>query len=158
MANIGSMLREEITRLARRAARGQIDVLKKTSAQQRRHIAALRRDIAQLTRQIIVLGRRGGSVSIAQGSDAPAGRKVRFVAKGLRSQRERLGLSQAEFGKLVGVSAQSIYQWERGATRPRVAQLNTLASLRSIGKKEARARLVTTSSGGAAKRRRRTKR
>jgi len=155
MPNLGSVLREEITRLARRAARGQIDLLKKTSAQQRRHIAALRRDITQLTRQLVALGRRATG-SVAQGTPAPAGRRVRFVAKGLRSQRERLGLSQAEFGKLVGVSAQSIYQWERGATRPRATQLNTLASLRSIGKKEARARL--SASSGASKRRKRTKR
>ena len=61
---------------------------------------------------------------------------MRFVAKGLRSQRSRLALSASEFGKLVGVSAQSVYNWERGTTRPREQQIAKLASLRGLGKRE----------------------
>jgi hypothetical protein len=39
--------------------------------------------------------------------------KVRFVADGLKSQRSRLGLSAADYGRLVGVSAQSVYNWNK---------------------------------------------
>jgi DNA-binding transcriptional regulator YiaG len=72
---------------------------------------------------------------------SPSASKVRFVPKGLRAQRSRLGLSAADYGKLVGVSAQSIYNWEQGHAKPRAEQLATLAALRSIGKRDARARL-----------------
>jgi predicted transcriptional regulator len=72
---------------------------------------------------------------------ARAGKKVRFVAKGLRSQRVRLGLSASDVGTLVGVSAQSIYNWESGDTRPRDEQIARLAVLRGLGKREVQARL-----------------
>jgi DNA-binding transcriptional regulator YiaG len=66
---------------------------------------------------------------------------VRFTATGLRSQRKRLGLSATDYAQLVGVSAQSIYNWEREITRPRKEQIAILAALRGMGKKEAQARL-----------------
>jgi transcriptional regulator with XRE-family HTH domain len=56
---------------------------------------------------------------------------VRFTAKGLRSQRQRLGLSAADYGKLVGVTGQTIYSWEHGIARPRKGQLPRIASLRT---------------------------
>jgi transcriptional regulator with XRE-family HTH domain len=59
----------------------------------------------------------------------------------MRSQRERLGLSQADFGNLLGVSAQSVYNWEHGETRPRDEQIAKIAALRAVGKREAGARL-----------------
>ena len=55
--------------------------------------------------------------------------------------RERLGLSADDFGKLLGVSAQSIYNWEHENARPRAEQLANVAALRGIGKREAKARL-----------------
>jgi len=74
---------------------------------------------------------------------------MRFSAKGLQSQRSRLGLSASEFGKLLGVSAQTIYNWWHEAARPRGEQLGKLAGLRGIGKREAAARLehLASSSG-----------
>ena len=135
MPNIGAMLKQEITRLARREVRVQVQATKKASTQYRRHIAALRRQVTALERQLALLKRRGTTSAPAATSDAP--QKVRFVAKGLKSQRARLGLSAAEFGRLVGVSAQSIYNWEQGHATPRAGQLAVLAARRGIGKREA---------------------
>jgi DNA-binding transcriptional regulator YiaG len=141
MPNIGAMLKQEIARLSRREIRGQVEATKKASAQYRRHIAALRRQVAALERQVALLSRRVANGSAAAPSAAEARTKFRFVAKGLRSQRARLGLSAGEFAKLVGVSAQSIYNWEQGHASPRPAQVEAIARLRSIGKREARSRL-----------------
>ena len=55
-----------------------------------------------------------------------------FLAKGLRAQRSRIGLSQTDFGKLLGVSAQSIYSWESEKARPRADQIAKLVALRSL--------------------------
>lgn len=79
--------------------------------------------------------------------------RLRFVAKGLRSQRERLGLSAAQFSKLVGVSEQSIYNWERGVTRPRSEQLGVLATLRTVRKREAKVRLEQLANQASKRRR-----
>ena len=140
MPNIGAVLREEISRLSRRESRSQVDTTKKATAQHRRDIAVLKRQVAQLQRQVALLSRKvlGAPPAVSSG---PTAKRVRFVAKGLRSQRNRLGLSQTDLGTLLGVSAQSIYNWESESARPRNEQLAKLAALRGIGKREAGERL-----------------
>jgi DNA-binding transcriptional regulator YiaG len=139
MPNIGSVLKAEITRLSRKEVRSELEATKKASAQHRRYIAELRRQVSRLERQMQALQKRPKASSAPT---PPASLKpVRFVAKGLRSNRERLGLSAGDYGKLIGVSAQSIYNWEREAAAPREAQKVKLAWLRGMGSKEARARL-----------------
>jgi len=138
MPNIGTVLREEISRLALRASRGQINPTRKSTAQHRRAIALLKRQGASLERQVTALTRKvSGNADRPAPADASA-KRVRFVAKGLRAQRKRLGLSAADFGKLVGVSPQSIYNWEQESTRPRDEQITKLVALRALGKREAR--------------------
>lgn len=140
MPNIGSVLREEIARVSRRALSSEVDATKKASAQHRRHIAALKRQVIELQRQVSGLERTMRTLSRAAPAEAQ-GKRLRFVAKGLRSHRERLGISAADLGRLLGVSAQSVYNWEREAARPRAEQLAALAALRSAGRREVRARL-----------------
>ncbi len=68
-------------------------------------------------------------------------RRSRFSAKGLKASREKLGLSADNYGKLVGVSGLSIYNWEQGKARPRESSIAALMSIRGIGKREAARRL-----------------
>jgi DNA-binding transcriptional regulator YiaG len=154
MPNIGSLLKEEITRLARKETRSQVEALRKASGQYRRDIAELKRQLAQLGRDTARMQR----TAVGRPASTPSGVEAsnfRFTAKGLPSQRKRLGLSAAEYAKLVGVSQQSIYNWESGATRPRPAQIAILASLRALGKREARARLDALDTGTSTSRRKR---
>ena len=65
---------------------------------------------------------------------------MRYSGKGVRAQRERFGMSARDFGMLLGVSSQAIYNWEQGIARPRPALLEKLAALRALGKREALAR------------------
>src|SRR5258706_7308421 len=139
MPNIGTVLREEISRLSRRESRSQVNAPKKATAQHRGDIAALKRQVVQLQRQVTLLSRK--VLGAPPASSGPAAKRVRFAAKGLRSQRNRLGLSQADLGTLLGVSAQSIYNWESESAHPRDEQLAKLAALRGIGKREAGERL-----------------
>jgi DNA-binding transcriptional regulator YiaG len=139
MPNIRAVLKQEIARLSRREIRSEVQATRKASAQYRRHIAALRRQVAALERQVAILSRRVRSAPTD--SAAQARTKFRFVAKGLRSQRARLGLSAEDYAKLLGVSAQSVYNWERGQATPRPAQVAAIARLRGIGKREALSRL-----------------
>ncbi|HEX7328647.1 MAG TPA: helix-turn-helix transcriptional regulator [Casimicrobiaceae bacterium] len=144
MPNVGSVLREEITRLSRREIRRQTQHTKKLTAEHRHHIAALNRKLVELERTLTKLVRHAASqTSAAAGTSGHGteGPKLRFVAKGLRSHRDRLGLSASDFGKLVGVSANSVYAWESGTTTPRREQLAKIAALRTMGKREAMKRL-----------------
>ncbi len=59
----------------------------------------------------------------------------------MKAQRKRLKLSAEDYGRLVGVSGQTIYHWEQGKTRPQEAQLVALAAVRGLGKREALVKL-----------------
>ena len=122
-----------------------MDPTKKATAAHRRDIALLKRQLVLLERQVKALMRYAPSASSAPQPSAP-GVKVRFVAKGLRSHRDRLGLSAEGLGKLLGVSAQSVYNWESGKARPRQDQIAKLSQLRKVGKRQVTAFLAQRAS------------
>ncbi|WP_386082454.1 XRE family transcriptional regulator [Vreelandella sp. F11] len=45
----------------------------------------------------------------------------------LKMARERRGLTQTQLGEMLGVSAQSVQQWESGGTMPRHKRIDSLA-------------------------------
>ncbi|MEI6319085.1 MAG: helix-turn-helix transcriptional regulator [Pseudomonadota bacterium] len=144
MANLTSLLRDEITRLARRQINAEIVPLKKRWAQQRRVIASLKEECSALRRELTQLSKHAAVASPAAGP-RPAqegGTRRRFRADGLRSFRVRLGLTVREVALLLGVSEQTIYNWETASTRPQPAMLDTIAELRALGKRQVKARLL----------------
>lgn len=146
MSDIQKVLREEISRLARKEVKSEIEGLKKASAQQRSTIAELRRHIEGLERQVKQLTKRAAKeapVPAAEQSSAADGEPPRrFSAGRLAAHRTKLGLSAAAYGKLAGVSGQTIYNWEQGAARPRPAQLQALVAVRGMRRSEADAVLA----------------
>ncbi len=140
MANIASLLKEEITRLARKEIRGEIEGLRKASTHYRAEIAALKRRIAALEQQVSRLGKAAPKAAELE-AEPEGGARVRFVAKGFKSLRQRLGLTASAMGALLGVSTQTIYGWEAGNARPRRQQLERIAVLRGMGKREVAAML-----------------
>jgi len=64
-----------------------------------------------------------------------------FSPRGVKANREKLGLSAAEYGQLVGVHAMTIYNWEHGRSKPRKEQLASLVAVRKLGRREALRRL-----------------
>ena len=143
MPNVAAVIRAEISRVARKQVREEVASLKKAAAGQRALIAALNRRIQELERGMARLSRASVRASKPEQdletAEAPA---RRFRAGGLASHRKRLGLSAADFGKLVGVSGQTIYKWETGEVRPRPRQLEAIAAVRSMGRRAALARLA----------------
>jgi DNA-binding transcriptional regulator YiaG len=45
-------------------------------------------------------------------------------------------------GKLLGVSAQSVYHWETGKSKPRKSQLLAISAVRKMGKRDVTAKLA----------------
>ena len=140
MPNLAAVLKEEIRRLARKELRQEVEPTRKLVAQQRRDIADLKRQVQDQARTISFLQRREKHRLEEKPAEELA-TNARFSPKRLRSHRERLGLSAADYAKLVGVSSQSIYLWEQGKARPRAQQLAALVAVRGIGKREAQKRL-----------------
>jgi len=139
MPNIAQVLKEEMARVSRREIKKATATLHRSSAIYRREIAALKRHNAELEREVKALSRERAKSSVS--TPASAKSSHRFSATGLRTLRHRLGLSAAQLGSLVGVSEQSIYNWETKVATPRSAYLPAIVRLRGMGRREA-ARLL----------------
>ncbi len=141
MAKLATVLRNEIQRLAKKEARAETTLLKKQSAQYRHDVAELKRTVQQLRRQVAFLEkrekRRLEKVPAADGP--PAG--SRFSVRSLKAQRRKTGLSQADYGSLLGVSTLTMNNWENGKTKPGPKHLARIVAIRGIGKREAQRRL-----------------
>jgi DNA-binding transcriptional regulator YiaG len=140
MPNIASMLKQEIARVARREVRRETAAFKKASATYRSEIAALKRRAAELERQLRAAA-KGTPAATRAANDESIPEGIRFSAKGLAGHRKRLGLSANDLGLLLGVSTQTIYNWESGKARPHRKFLPTLVALRTVGKRETLAHL-----------------
>lgn len=140
MPNINAAINEQIRRLARREITANTKTIKKATAHYRRDIAALKRQVAQLVKLVGILQK---ALPQQPTLTAPTEiiEKVRLRIDGLKAHRARLGLSAAEYGKLMGVSGQTIYHWEMGKSKPRRSQLPAIVAVRGIGKREAMQRL-----------------
>jgi DNA-binding transcriptional regulator YiaG len=140
MSTFANQLKSEISRLAKKEVRAEIQVLKKASTQYRSEIAALKKRVvaleAQLKRQA-----KGRALVVAKESEDDDGKGLRFRVGGFAALRKKLGLSAADMAKLLGVSAQSVYHWETGKSKPRTSQLQAIAVVRKMGKKAVAAKL-----------------
>ena len=147
MPNIAAILKNEISRVARKEVRGETSALKRAVSTYRSEIAALKRRTHALEQQLRHLNKVSAKHAPPAASDESPDTR-RFSAKGLASLRRRLGLSASDCGLLVGASPQSIYNWEDGKVRPRAKHLPAIAALRALGKREAAARLDSLRDGG----------
>ncbi|WP_431509925.1 helix-turn-helix domain-containing protein [Variovorax sp. DAIF25] len=145
MPNIASILKAEISRVARKEVRAEIETLKKASVAHRASIAELRRQVNALETELRRFSKAATRpATLPDSANEPAeGTKRRFSATRLAAQRSKLGLSATHYGQLVGVSGQTIYHWEQGKARPRAAQLESLARVRGFGAREVALRLST---------------
>ena len=162
MATLANVLKEEISRLARKEVRQQTVDTAKSAARCERDIAELKRQIHTLQQKLsathtqdapkqpagkkapskkTAAKRQNGKTADAQPAFPKQPARTRFSAEGLEANRKRLGLSADNYGRLIGVSGLSVYNWEQGKARPRESNIAALMTIRGIGKREAAKRL-----------------
>ncbi|MDM0117978.1 helix-turn-helix transcriptional regulator [Variovorax sp. J22R133] len=133
MPNIASILKAEIVRVARKEVRSEMVAVKKANAQYRALIAALRREVEALRKELRRAAKpepRERPATAQRSGDTVIAR--RFSASRLAAHRSKLGLSAALYGKLVGLSGQTIYNWEQGRSRPNANQIQQLAVVKEL--------------------------
>ncbi|MDD2240112.1 MAG: helix-turn-helix domain-containing protein [Kiritimatiellae bacterium] len=122
MSNVMKELKAEIARVSRRQITKELAPIKRINAAHRSWIADLRRQLTQVQKQLAQLNKAvpATDLPVAAPADAAAA-PIRFwiTGKGVRNLRQRLGLTQAQFGKLAGVSGQTIVNWE--ATKGKIS-------------------------------------
>ena len=140
MTTFAQQLKNEVARISRKEMKAEMLTLKKSSAQHRADIAALKRRVAALETLVKKLSKQANSSATkptAESDDV----SLRFRAGGFASLRKKLGLSANEMGQLLGVTGQSIYLWEAGKSKPRAGQLQAIAKVRKMGKRAVRSQL-----------------
>ena len=143
MPNLAALLKSEISRVARKEIKSQVDALTHAARASRREIVALKQRMLELERKLARSERTVSKLLPSPTQAEAAGAKTpRVTAKGLASLRKRLDLSAADFGRLVGASGLSVYKWEQGRAKPQARYVSALIALRGIGKKEAARRLA----------------
>jgi DNA-binding transcriptional regulator YiaG len=143
MPNVAKVLREEITRLARKEAKAAVAPIRRPSIRLRKDAADLKRRMASLEKETKRLQALLNKMEAAQPAVPDAEKKAWISGKGIKSLRKRLGLSQAELAKLVGVSDNAVYIWESkpGMLKLRPSTKAAVFSIRGIGAREAKKRL-----------------
>ncbi len=140
MPNIMTALKSEISRLARKEAKQVVAPVQKASANYRGLIAGLRKQIDALQNEVAVLRRAAPKAEKAlAAAQEPQGR-FWITGKGVKALRKRLGLTQALFGKLAGVSVPTVVNWEGNEGKVEIRRKATVAQLQTIrgmGKKQA---------------------
>ena len=109
MPNIASILKEEIPHVARKEVRAAAQSLKKATSVHRSEIASLKRRVLtlkQASKRLAKPAVKNAALAIHE----EASPSLRFSGKGLASQRQGLGLSAEDCGRLIGASGKSIYR------------------------------------------------
>lgn len=133
MPNIAALLKSEIVRLARKEIRQELESLKKALSGYRSDIAALKKQV----RALEAAQKRNGKPKTVADETPEEGSKLRFRPAAMKAHRLNLELSAKNYGRLVGASELSIYNWESGKATPRQSALVRIAAVRGMGKRQA---------------------
>lgn len=139
MPNLAVVLKNEIRRLARKETKASVTPLRKLVTALRRRVAEQRRLIEGLERAARRSLATGKAAAAAAATEEP---QIRFSPQWVRAHRKKLKMSRRIYAKLIGVSAQSIFGWEAGRTRPRRMALAAWRRIRAMGAREIKARLM----------------
>lgn len=132
---------DEVRRLARKEIKLAVAPLLETVSDLRRLVAEQKKRIAALEKRLPNES-ADEKISIGDESESGSDRNVRINAAGIVRLRNKLGLTQAEFAKVVGVAMHTVSVWEQGRRTPRKAQKVRICALRKVGKRELKRRLA----------------
>ncbi len=112
--SIMNELKAEIVRLSRKEIKKELEPVRRVNAAQRKLIANLRRDVSDLQREVARLQKAVGAEPPPV-IDEEEAQRFWMSGKGVVSLRKRLGVTQTEFARLIGVTQQSVVRWEKTA-------------------------------------------
>ena len=136
--NLMSVLKAEISRLAKKEAKREVAPVKKVNASYRGLIAGLRKRIDSLEKELAGVKRSAPKAEKVLASKTEPEGRFWITGKGVKAMRKKTGLTQERFGKLVGVSVPTVVNWEKakGKLNLRKATAGALQALRGKGKRE----------------------
>ncbi len=133
--------------MARKELKPELQGMRKAITGHRSEIAALKREVKALTSQLKATQRQvkvadtPKAQAVAEEVTSEKSRQIHFNAQALVEKRAALGVTQKQMAQLLGASSLSVYKWESGQVHPRAAQLERIAEVLKLGKRNALALL-----------------
>ena len=144
MPSASKLLNEVIRRLAKKEINPVARDLKQANSALRKQVAGLNKRVADLekdNKRLVAAEKKKLKASPKVSEDELEG--VRVTARGVRALRRKWSVSQVDFGKLLGVSSQTVIRWEaqEGALSMRQKPMEAYVALRGLGAREAQRRI-----------------
>jgi len=149
MAKLESIIKSEITRLAKHEVRTVFLPL-------RRDVWGLRLKLSNLIKNFTVLDRLAKEASKGKSTEpkleaSPEEVKTsRLTPERIAGLRKKLGLSQRELGVLVGATTGAVLSWEKGKFKPQGEKKAALVALRKVRKRDVK-KMLTEKAGAKEK-------
>ena len=132
--DIKQALYDEIRRLARKEIKAALTPLQGTISALKKQVAEQKRQIAALEKRCVAAEPETSAMPAAAADEDE--KPVRLNAAGILRLRNKLGLTQGEFAKVLGVAMHTVSVWEQGRRTPRHSHKARICALRGIGKRE----------------------
>ena len=135
MAKIESIIKFEITRLAKYEVRSVYRPLRK-------EVWGMKLKLSNLMKSFTVLDRMAKGLAKTKTTEhkleaTPEEVKAsRLTPERIRGLRKKLGISMRELGVLVGATLGAVQSWERGKFKPQGERKAVLVALRKVRKRE----------------------
>jgi DNA-binding transcriptional regulator YiaG len=147
MSTLAQTIKDEIRRISRREIRLALSNFRRDHVALKKRLAEQKRRIFTLEKENKELSKKQAAFSQDQRVEAhsePEAEHVAVYARGIKSLRRRLGLSQINLATLVGMNRISIAHWEKKSgkitiRKPEVRKM--LTELKGMKKAEVAARL-----------------
>lgn len=144
MGKIEETMRAEISRLARKELRAELESLTRTVGELRQEVRVLRRRLDAAEK-----GNSAPGVAPVTVTESPElqisedeAASSRLSPSLIKKLRKKLNITQAELATLVGVTPGAVAFWEQGRSRPRDGHKRALVSLRQLGRRDVAAMLA----------------
>ena len=142
MPSIATLLREEISKIARKEVQDQVRELKQTVREQRDAIARLEKQLGSAKAKATTKSAAKPAAKVRKpAGDGDRRKQLRIAPNTIKKHRKRLKLSQAELGEILDVSTNTVLRWEAGTSKPRRKHLPKLDQLRTISMRELKKQL-----------------
>ena len=136
MPNVAQVLREEITRLARKEIRTACEPLRKQVRSLRQTVKSQQETITKLDRALAVMATLSPDTSASLSAPEEENTRARVTPVSIKRHRNRLKLSQAQLGTLLDVSTNTVLRWEAGTSKPRAQHRAALLKMRDLGRRD----------------------
>lgn len=138
MADIKTVLRDVVIRLAKQEVNAKVRPLEKKLAELREACRLQKKMIVELQKNT---PKNSGSINSEEKlkpASPEAMKNTKLFPALIVALRKRLDLSGIQFGKILGVGKHTVYKWESGKSKPMNEHKAKIIALRGIGKAKAK--------------------